>query len=75
MPTKWLGKRGGFGSIAQVCKKINGKCDYVMKVISLKQKRKTQGFALDDPPRELGTEQKSTKEAFLNEVELQKIGR
>ncbi len=73
LPTTWLGKRGGFGSIAQVCKKINGKCDYVMKVISLKQKRKNpKGFALDDPPRELGTGQQSTKEEFLNEVELQK---
>ena len=74
LPTTWLGKRGGFGSIAQVCKKFTGKCDYIMKVISLKQKgnKPLARFALDDPPQELGTGQKSTKEEFLNEVELQK---
>jgi len=44
-----------------------------MKVISLKQKGKNpKGFYLDAPPQELGTGQKSTTEAFLNEVELQK---
>ena len=80
LPTAWLGKRGKFGSIAQVCK-TNGNCDYVMKVVSIikqesscrmckyfrwfKRKKSAEGI------QEIGTNP-VTREEFLNEVELQK---
>lgn len=38
VPTSWLGKRGKFGSIAQVCK-THGNCDYVMKIINITKQK------------------------------------
>jgi len=64
LPTAWLGKRGKFGSIAQVCKS-NRNCGYVMKVVSIR----TNPSEIHD--LEFGTES-VTREKFLNEVELQK---
>jgi len=66
LPTKWLGKKGSFGSMAEVCKKGATDCDHVMKIMSVDAKRK------GSPPRELRTHLKVTPEQFEKEVELQK---
>ena len=82
LPTAWLGKRGKFGSIAQVCKS-NRNCGYVMKVVRIdyscrsckKYEKVLRGFKRTNPSEshdlEVGTES-VTREKFLNEVELQK---
>jgi len=82
LPATWLGKRGKFGSIAQVCKS-NRNCGYVMKVVRIdyscrsckKYEKVLRWFKRTNPSEshdlEVGTES-VTREKFLNEVELQK---
>jgi len=76
VPTKWLGKRGAFGSMAEVCKKGATDCDHVMKIMIIDDTRKgnklPRGHVCLNCGEELGTQSTVTRSQFENEVELQK---
>ena len=76
VPTKWLGKRGAFGSMAEVCAKGATDCDHVMKIMIIDDTRKgnklPRGHVCLNCGEELGTQSTVTRSQFENEVELQK---